>query len=150
MTGCERQQVDNAFHILHPRFGSPPPPRFDKEGCVRAQAKAPFDLALGKLQGAGVCPAAALVNAQELGDALVADPSTPGSLDALNAATYCDATSGTLIDPAGSTGGYVPSTSDNLRCSDAVGESLNTRRSSPPARAGTPGRRTPPRSSARA
>ena len=124
MTGCERQQVDNAFRILHPRFGSPPPPRFDKESCVRAQAKAPFDLALGKLQGAGVCPAAALVNAQELGDALVADPSTPGSLDALNAATYCDATSGTLIDPAGSTGGYVPSTSDNLRCSDAVGESL--------------------------
>ena len=124
MTGCERQQVDNAFRILHPRFGSPPPPRFDKESCVRAQAKAPFDLALGKLQGAGVCPATALVNAQELGDALVADPSTPGSLDALNAATYCDATSGTLIDPAGSTGGYVPSTSDNLRCADAVGKNL--------------------------
>ena len=124
MTGCERQQVDNAFRILHPRFGSPPPPRFDKESCVRAQAKAPFDLALGKLQGAGVCPATALVNAQELGDALVADPSTPGSLDALNAATYCDATSGTLIDPAVSTGGYVPSTSDNLRCADAVGKNL--------------------------
>ena len=124
MTRCERQQVDNAFRILHPRVGSPPPPRFDKESCVRAQAKAPFDLALGKLQGAGVCPATALVNAQELGDALVADPSTPGSLDALNAATYCDATSGTLIDPAGSTGGYVPSTSDNLRCADAVGKNL--------------------------
>jgi hypothetical protein len=128
MTRCERQQVDNAFRILHPRFGSPPPPRFDKEGCVRGQAKAPFDLALGKLQGAGVCPPAALVNAQELGDALVAGQSTPGSLDAVNAATYCDATSGTLIDPAGSTspdaGGYVPSTRDNLRCSDTAGQNL--------------------------
>src|SRR5438132_508665 len=79
-----------------------------------------------------------------------AAPPTPGSLDALHAATYCDATSGTLIAPAGSTGGCVPSTSDNPRCSDAVRESLNTRRSSPPARAGTPGRRTPPRSSAHA
>src|SRR5207249_8735358 len=29
-----------------------------------------------------------------------------------------------LIDPAGSTGGYVPSTSDNLRCADAVGKNL--------------------------
>jgi len=128
MTGCERQQVDNAFRILHPPFGSPPPPRFDKEGCVRGQAKAPFDVALGKLQGAGVCPPMALVNAQELGDALVAGQSMPGSLDAVNAATYCDATSGTLIDPAGSTassaGGYVPSTRDNLRCSDTAGRNL--------------------------
>ena len=128
MTRCERQQVDNAFRILHPRVGSPPPPRFDKEGCVRGQAKAPFDLALGKLQGEGVCPPAALVNAQELGDALVADPSAPGSLDGLNEALYCDATSGTRIDPAGSTasgaGGYVPSTPDNLRCSDTAGRNL--------------------------
>ena len=128
MTRCERQQVDNAFRILHPRVGSPPPPRFDKEGCVRGQAKAPFDLALGKLQGAGVCPPAALVNVQELGDALVVDPSAPGSLDGLNEALYCDATSGTRIDPAGSTvsgaGGYVPSTPDNLRCSDTAGRNL--------------------------
>jgi len=124
MTLCERQQADNAFRILHPRRGAPPPPRFDKEGCVQALAKAPFDLALGKLQGAGVCPPAALVNAHELADALVAGQSTPGSPDGLNAALYCDATSGTLIDPAASTGGYVPRTSDNLRCSNAVGRSL--------------------------
>src|SRR5437870_4545163 len=124
MTGCERQQVYNAFRILHPRLGSPPPPRFDKEGCVRALAKAPFDLALGKLEGAGVCPPAALVNAHELAGALVGSQSTPGSPHGLNAALYCDATSGTLIDPAAGSGGYVPSTSDNLRCSNAVGRSL--------------------------
>jgi len=60
MTGCERQQVDNAFRILHPPFGSPPPPRFDKEGCVRGQAKAPFDVALGwgtRWSPASPCPA---------------------------------------------------------------------------------------------
>src|SRR5207247_8824395 len=49
-------------------------------------------------------------------------------LDALDEAIYCDATSGTLIDPAGSASsggsGFVPSTARHLRCSDAVGTSL--------------------------
>jgi len=82
-TRCERQQVDNAFRILHPRLGSPPP-RFDKGGCVRSRAKAPFDQALGELDGAGICPPAALVNARALGSALVAGASTPVSMDAPN------------------------------------------------------------------
>ena len=83
-TRCVRQQVDNSFRILHTRLGSPPPPRFDKDGCVRSRAKAPFDQAIGKLEGAGGCPPAALVNARALGSALVAGASTPGSMDALN------------------------------------------------------------------
>ena len=120
-TRCERQQVDNSFRILHSRLGSPPPRRFDKEGCVRSRAKAPFDQALGKLEGAGGCPPAALVNARALGNTLVADESTSGSLDALNEVIYCDAASGTPIDSAGSAssggGGYVPSTRHDLRCS---------------------------------
>src|SRR6266581_2314814 len=128
MTRCKVQQADNAFRILHPRPGSTPPLRFDEEGCARSQAKAPFDQALSQLEGAGGCPAAALINARALGDTLVAGQSTPGSLDALDEAIYCDATSGTLIDPAGSASsggsGLVPSTARHLRCSDAVGTSL--------------------------
>jgi len=128
MTRCKRQQADNAFRILHPRPGSTPPPRFDEEGCARSQAKAPFDQALSALEGAGGCSPAALTNAHALGDTLVAGQSTPGSLDALDEAIYCDATSGTLIDPAGSASsggsGFVPSTARHLRCSDAVGTSL--------------------------
>src|SRR5438552_3586712 len=102
------------------RVGRPPLP--DSGSLRRRRVDAPAG------QGAGVCPPAALVNVQELGDALVADPSAPGSLDGLNEALYCDATSGTRIDPAGSTvsgaGGYVPSTPDNLRCSDTAGRNL--------------------------
>src|SRR5207247_2258428 len=93
--------------------------------CAQSQAKAPFDQALSQLEGAGSCPPAALLNAHALGDTLVAGQSTPGSLDALDEAIYCDATSGTLIDPAGSASsggsGFVPSTARHLRCSDAVG-----------------------------
>jgi len=126
-TRCERQQVDNAFRILHPRLGSPPPP-FDEGGCIRSHAKAPFDQALGELDGAGICPPAALVNARALGSALVADASTPGSVDALNEVIYCDPASGTRIDSAdgGSPGGdgYVPSTRRTLRCSHGVGKHL--------------------------
>src|SRR5207253_466727 len=121
------QQADNAFRILHPRPGSTPPPRFDEEGCAQSQAKVPFDQALSQLEGAGSCPPAALINAHALGDTLVAGRSTPGSLDALDGAIYCDATSGTLIEPAGSASGgsgFVPSTARHLRCSDAVGKSL--------------------------
>ena len=127
MTGCKLQQADNAFRILHPRPGSTPPPRFDEEGCAQSQAKVPFDQALSQLEGAGSCPPAALINAHALGDTLVAGRSTPGSLDALDGAIYCDATSGTLIEPAGSASGgsgFVPSTARHLRCSDAVGKSL--------------------------
>src|SRR5439155_528809 len=83
---------------------------------------------LSQLDGAGGCPPAALINAHALGDTLVAGQSTPGSLDALDGAIYCDVTSGTLIDPAGSASsggsGFVPSTARHLRCSDAVGTSL--------------------------
>src|SRR5207247_8963462 len=43
-------------------------------------------------------------------------------------AVYCDATSGTPIDPAASAspgdGGFVPSTAHHLRCSDSVEKSL--------------------------
>ncbi|HEX9420125.1 MAG TPA: hypothetical protein VGA81_13810, partial [Methylomirabilota bacterium] len=121
MTRCKLQQADNAFRILHPRPGSTPPLRFDEEGCAQSQAKAPFDQALSQLEGAGGCPPAALINARALGDTLVAGQSTPGSLDALDEAIYCDATSGTLIDPAGSASsggsGFVPSTARHLRCS---------------------------------
>jgi len=127
-TRCERQQVDNSFRILHSRLGSPPPRRFDKDGCVRSRAKVPFDQALGKLEGAGGCPPAALVDARALGNTLVADESTSGSLDALNEVIYCDAASGTPIDSARSAssggGGYVPSTRHDLRCSDGVGKNL--------------------------
>ena len=128
MTRCKVQQADNAFRILHPWPGSTPPLRFDEEGCTQSQAKAPFDQALSQLEGAGGCPAAALINARALGDTLVASQSTPGSLEARDEAIYCDATSGTLIDPAGSASsggsGFVPSTARHLRCSDAVGTSL--------------------------
>src|SRR5438132_5152980 len=128
MTRCKLQQADNAFRILHPRPGSTPPLRVDVEGCTQSQAKAPFDQALSQLEGAGGGPAAALIDARALGGALVASQSTPGSLDARDEAIYCDATSGTLIDPAGSASsggsGFVPSTARHLRCSDAVATSL--------------------------
>src|SRR5207249_9331619 len=126
MTRCKLQQADNAFRILHPRPGSTPPPRFDEEACAQSQAKAPFDQALSQLEGAGGCPPAALINARASGDTLVDGESTPGSLDALDEAIYCDATSGTLIDPAGSAAGgsLVPSTAPHLRCSLASATSL--------------------------
>src|SRR2546422_2904314 len=76
MTRCKLRQADNAFRILHPRSGSTPPPRFDEARCVQSQAKAPFDQALSQLEGAGLCPAAALVNAHALGNSLVAGQST--------------------------------------------------------------------------
>ena len=128
MTRCKLQQADNAFRILYPRSGSTPPPRFDEERCAQSQAKAPFDLALSQLEGAGLCPPAALVNAHELGNTLIAGPLTPGSPGVLSGAVYCDATSGTPIDPAASAspgdGGFVPSTAHHLRCSDSVEKSL--------------------------
>jgi len=128
MTRCKLQQADNAFRILYPRSGSTPPPRFDEERCAQSQAKAPFDLALSQLEGAGGCPPVALLNAHELGNALLAGSSTPGSLGVLSGAVYCDATSGMPIDPAPSAspgdGGFVPSTARHLRCSDAVEKSL--------------------------
>jgi hypothetical protein len=126
-TRCERQHVDRSFRILHSRFGSVPPRQFDKEGCLRSQARAPFDQVLRKLERAGGCPPAALLNARALASMLVADESTSGSLDALNKIIYCDAASGMPLDPAGSVSsgrGYVPGTRDDLRCSNDVGQNL--------------------------
>src|SRR5439155_1394400 len=90
MTRCKLQQADNAFRILYPRSGSTQPPRFDEERCAQSQAKAPFDLALSQLEGAGLCPPAALVNAHELGNTLIAGPLTPGSPGVFSGAVYCD------------------------------------------------------------
>src|SRR5262249_36537545 len=42
------------------------------------------------------------------------------SLDDLNGAMYCDATSGILLDSTGDDAGYTPASKNNLKCSAAV------------------------------
>jgi hypothetical protein len=85
-------------------------------------AKEKFDALMGKL--ALVCDATVVANTNARRDVILGDASTAGSLDSLNAAVFCDATSGLEIDP-GLNVGFIPSTTDHYKCSAVVAKLLS-------------------------
>lgn len=87
-------------------------------GPSATAAKAKFDAYMAKL--ALICDPTLVANVNARGATIVGDQSTAGSMDALNATFFCDATSGNQIDPGGDDGGYIPATPENYKCSVAV------------------------------
>jgi hypothetical protein len=103
-------------------------PGFDnaEENCSvgnpTASAKTKFDALMVKANA--VCPAGLVALAEARRDTFLADASNPLSLDSVNGAFFCDATSGLSIADAGGgdqdEAGSIPSTSDHYKCSVAV------------------------------
>jgi hypothetical protein len=109
---CHAKQADGAFK------GKP----VDEETCEETGSKS----AKGKLDAtitktAAKCPPDVVTNAGTVSAGLL---SGPGSLDVQTGLIYCDTSSGTPIDPSGDDAGFVPSTSDGLKCADGVGKDL--------------------------
>ena len=83
---------------------------FDEEAC-EADAQQRFDSVLFDLSDGGDCDAGTLLlTAPDAAIALETD------LDARGADLYCDATSGTSLDPGGDDDGDVPATRDAVGC----------------------------------
>ena len=86
-------------------------------GPSGTSAKEKFDAIMAKL--AFACDATVVANGNARRDIILGDASTAGSLDSLNAAVFCDATSGLEIDP-GTNVGFIPSTPEHYKCSVVV------------------------------
>jgi hypothetical protein len=86
-------------------------------GPSGTSSKEKFDAIMAKL--AFGCDATVVTNANARRDVILGDSTTAGSLDSLNAAVFCDATSGLEIDP-GTNVGFIPSTPEHYKCSALV------------------------------
>jgi hypothetical protein len=109
---CHAEQADGAFKQKP----------VDEETCEEAgpkSAKGKFDATVAKT--APKCPPEVVTNAGTVSAGLV--PGS-GSLDVQNGLVYCDTSSATPIDPSGDDAGFVPPSSDGLKCSDGVGKDL--------------------------
>lgn len=122
---CHLVQAGHAFQTGHSSNG------FDnaEEECSSQNptksAQALFDLAMAK--AAAYCDPAVVAAATARGTSALASVSDPDSLDALNGAFFCDATSGlTIAEPGGGDAdeaGSIPATEENNRCSRVVAKS---------------------------
>src|SRR5262249_53798811 len=109
---CHAKQADGAFKQKPA----------DEEACEEAgskSAKAKLDAAITKV--AALCPDGVVDNADAVATGLVSGPT---SLDVQNGLVYCDQSSGVPIDPSGDDAGFVPASSDGLKCSDSVGKGV--------------------------
>lgn len=94
------------------------PKAFDEEAC-EAAARGRFDDTLAGLDAGGRCGGnSILFTAAEAADSVQA------ALDARGSDLYCDATSGTAIDPGGDDAGSIPATRDALTCTRRLGSAL--------------------------
>src|SRR5262245_11055222 len=109
---CHAKQADGAFKQKP----------VDEETCEETgskSAKGKLDATIAKT--AATCPPEVVANAGTVSAGLL---SGVGSLDVQNGLVYCDNASGTPIDPSGDDPGFVPPSSDGLKCSDGVGKDL--------------------------
>ena len=109
---CHAKQADGAFKEKP----------VDEETCEETgskSAKGKLDATIAK--AAAKCPAEVVTNANAVSAGLL---SGPMSLDVQNGLVYCDTSSGTPIDPGGDDAGFVPPSSDGLKCSDGVGKDV--------------------------
>lgn len=119
---CHLSQVKGAFQANT----SSPALDAAEEACT-AKAKAQFDAALTKASAS--CDPAVVTAAGSRRDAFLADVSNMTSLDALNGAFFCDASSGLAIADAGGgdqdEAGSIPATADNYKCSVGFAKSVS-------------------------
>jgi len=109
---CHAKQADGAFKQKP----------VDEETCEETgskSAKGKLDATIAKT--APKCPPEVVTNTGTVATGLV---SGPMSLDVQNGLLYCDNSSGTPIDPTGDDAGFVPTSSDALKCSDGVGKNV--------------------------
>src|SRR5262245_22510609 len=109
---CHAKQTDGAFKQKP----------VDEETCEETgskSAKGKLDATIAKT--APKCPPEVLTNAGTVEMGLVSGPT---SLDVQNGLLYCDNSSGTPIDPSGDDAGFVPTSSDALKCSDGAGKNV--------------------------
>jgi hypothetical protein len=88
-------------------------------GPSNRSAKAVFDASMAALVAKG-CDATVIAHALATRDVILGDKTVAGSIDNLNAALFCDATSGHEIDPGGDDGGFIPTTFEHYHCSAVV------------------------------
>jgi hypothetical protein len=117
--GCHLTQAGQAFKTGMGTPGFSNQEELCEVGNPQNSAKAKFDGRIANLAARG-CDATVIANANAARDVILADQTTPGSMDALNGAFFCDPTSGNLIDPGGDDAGYIPSTDDHYKCSVVV------------------------------
>lgn len=118
LVSCHLRQASQAFSLGTANPGA----NAAEEQCATGpgrSAKTKFDDAVATLAAKG-CPPDLIANANARRDIILGDQSVAGSVDNLNGTFYCDATSGELINPGGDEAGYIPSTSDHLKCGGRV------------------------------
>jgi hypothetical protein len=117
---CHLKQEDLAFKAGEGELGFSNAEENCELGPSSNSAKNKFDARMTALIGKG-CDATLIANALARGAAIVGDASTAGSLDAMSASIFCDATSGNTIEPDGDDSiGWIPATPENQKCSVSV------------------------------
>jgi hypothetical protein len=117
---CQLKQEDLAYKTGEGQLGFSNAEENCEISPSNNSAKNKFDARIASLVGKG-CDSTMIANVLARGAALVADASTSGSLDAMNASFFCDATSGNTIEPEGGDSiGWIPATPENQKCSVAV------------------------------
>src|SRR5437867_13373124 len=116
---CHKKQADAAFKAAP----------VDDEACEKGpnngkSAKEKLDAAIAKVSP--LCTSSELTFAAAEEAVTFADKSNPLSLHAQNGSVYCDSTTGVFIDPSGDDAGWVPDSSNALKCADSVGKELGT------------------------
>jgi hypothetical protein len=119
---CHLTQADHAFKNGSGTEGFSNAEENCEIGPSNTSAKNKFNAKLASYLANG-CDATVVANAEAARDVILGDQSVVGSMDNLNAAFFCDATSGNLIDPGGDDGGYIPATPENFKCSAVVAKS---------------------------
>ena len=119
---CHLSQVKGAFQAN----SSSPLLDAAEEACT-AKAKAKFDASLTKASPS--CDPAVVSAAEARRDAFLADLSNMTSLDSLNGAFFCDASSGLAIADAGGgdqdEAGSIPASADNYKCAVGFAKSVS-------------------------
>jgi hypothetical protein len=119
---CHLSQVKGAFQAV----GSSPALDAAEEACT-AKAKDKFDASLTKASAS--CDPAVVAAAEARRDAFLADVSNMTSLDSLNGAFFCDASSGLSIADAGGgdqdEAGSIPASADNYKCAVGFAKSVS-------------------------
>jgi hypothetical protein len=119
---CHLSQVKAAFQAV----GSSPVFDAAEETCT-TKVKAKFDASLAKASTS--CAPAVVAAAESRRDAFLADVSNMTSLDSLNGAFFCDASSGLSIADAGGgdqdEAGSIPASADNYKCSVGFAKSVS-------------------------
>ena len=120
---CHIKQADAAFKTLNGK-----PTTFDEEGCENA-AIAKLSATRAKIEGKAICDPQQINNFNvEQAVLFNHPPPAPAlSIDGQNGNTYCDSTSGAMIDggPGGDDPGWVPNSAPNLKCAETVAKMLS-------------------------